>query len=154
EHNTWARHTQLVSLIDKGRIMDTIERFGTMTASPGNGVTRLAYSPLDIEAKNILADMMVESGLEVRVSPIGNTFARLAPDHCDNPVVLTGSHIDSVVHGGRFDGVIGVVCALEVLRVLQQIRNDLTYPIEMVDFAMEESSRFGATYGFGSYGMT
>ncbi len=153
EHNTWVQYMDLVNLIDKDRIMSAIERFGSLSDLPGNGVTRLAYSPLYIEAKKILADMMVGAGLEVSVSPIGNTFGRLEPDHCQNPAVLTGSHIDSVVNGGRFDGVVGVVCALEVLRILQRIRDALTYPIEMVDFAMEESSRFGAPYGFGSYVM-
>jgi hydantoinase/carbamoylase family amidase len=153
KYNPWTRYTDLVNMIDKDRLMSTIELFGSMSDTPGNGVTRLAYSPLYIKAKNVLADLMVDSGLEVTVSPIGNTFGRLAPDHCQNPSVLAGSHIDSVVHGGQFDGVVGIACALEVLCVLQQIRNHLIYPIEIVDFAMEESSRFGAPYGFGSYIM-
>ena len=152
-NSNWEQFRDLVNLIDIHRIMSMIERLGSMSDSPGNGVTRLAYSPLYIEAKNLLADAMVDAGLDVAVSPIGNTFGRLTLKNRQQPVILVGSHIDLVVHAGQFDGIVGVVCALEVLRVLYKIRDKLVYPIEMVDFVMEESSRFGADYGFGSYVM-
>lgn len=153
-NSNWEQYKDLVSLIDIHRIISTIEQLGAITDTPGNGVTRLAYSPLYVEAKNVLADLMADAGLEVTVSPIGNTFGRLAPEDCQSPVILTGSHIDTVVYGGQFDGVVGVACAIEVLRALRQIKDELLYPLEVVDFAMEESARFGSVYGFGSYVMT
>ena len=147
-NSSWKQYKDLARLIDIHRIMNMIERLGSMNDLPGNGVTRLAYSPLYIEAKNVLADAMVDAGLDVTVSPIGNTFGRLSVKSRQQPAILVGSHIDLVIHAGRFDGIVGVVCALEVLRVLYEIKDMLVYPIEMVDFVMEESSRFGADYGF------
>src|SRR5262249_32543836 len=108
-----------------------------------SGITRLAYSELDLKGKTFVAGLMKEAGLQVNVSEIGNTFGRLTGTKCDDRIVLTGSHTDTVVQGGKFDGAMGVICAVEALRVLQEVKDELTHPIEVVDWAMEEAARFG-----------
>ncbi len=139
-----SKYTQLADLIDKERIANSLEHLANISdpAFGSTGVTRLAYSDTDIKGKNYIADLMTEAGLEVRVSPIGNTFGRLNGPKCDRSLVLTGSHTDSVINGGRFDGIVGVICAIEALRVLQQVKDDLIHPLEVIDFTMEESARF------------
>jgi len=140
-----ASHIQLVDSIDKGRIVSNLEHLSTISdpAFGQVGVTRLAYSETDNQGKKFIAQLMKDAGLDVRVSPIGNTFGRLAGSHSDERMVLTGSHTDSVIRGGRFDGIVGVVCAIEALRVLGQVKDELAHPIEVIDFVMEESARFG-----------
>src|SRR5258708_16869526 len=151
----WRQFVHLVDSIDLQHIMDTIDEFAgvSITAADTEGVTRLAYSDLDIKARNRIITLMGDAGLNVRVAPIGNIFGKLTSRCPDKPVILVGSHSDSVVNGGRYDGVMGLICAIEATRVLHNIKDELTYPIEVVDFAMEESSRFGGDYGFGSHVM-
>jgi hydantoinase/carbamoylase family amidase len=136
---------RLADRIDKQRILNSLEDLAKISdpAFGPIGVTRLVYSEFDTKGKNYVAQLMSEAGLEVEVSPIGNTFGRLSGANCDDRVVMTGSHTDSVVNGGHFDGVVGVVCAIEALRVLQAEKDNLVHPIEVVDFTGEESSRFG-----------
>lgn len=78
---TLEHYKHLASLIDRQRIMNTIEKLGAITESPHEGVTRLAYSDLDIQAKNIVAHVMKDAGLTTEVSPIGNILGRLAPEY-------------------------------------------------------------------------
>jgi len=100
-----SHYKQLADLIDKARIVESLDYLATITdPSFGSvGVTRLAYSDTDIKGKNYIAKLMAEAGLKVRVSPIGNTFGRLQGPNCDDQVVLTGSHTDSVINGGHFE---------------------------------------------------
>ena len=138
-------HLRLADEVDKERIMGSLSRLAAISdpAFGKEGVTRLAYSKFDIEGKNLIAKLMAEAGLEVRMSPIGNTFGRLSGSRCDGQAVLTGSHTDSVIRGGRFDGCVGVVCAIEALRILAKVKDELVHPLEVIDFAMEEAARFG-----------
>ncbi len=142
---TPSRYKQLADKIDKSRIAKALDHLATISdpAFGSTGVTRLAYSDTDIKGKNYIAQLMTEAGLEVHVSPIGNTFGRLTGPNCDDKAVLSGSHTDSVINGGHLDGVVGVVCAIEALRVLKELKDDLVHPLEVIDFVMEESSRFG-----------
>ncbi len=146
-----SRYKELADLIDKERIAKSLDYLAKISDSSfgPDGVTRLAYSDLDIKGKTYITQLMSEAGLEVRVSPMGNIFGRLQGAQSDDKPVLSGSHTDSVINGGHFDGVVGVVCAIEALRVLQQVKDELIHPLEAIDFAMEESSRFGVGL-FGS----
>ena len=132
------------------RLMERLHRLAQIGTSGLNGVTRLAFTEGDRQARKLVVDWMREAGLDVRVSPIGNIFGRLGHTGADVPVVMSGSHIDTVVHGGKFDGVLGVVAALEVAQVLGEAGASLSCPLEVVCFVMEESSRFNIGYAFGS----
>lgn len=116
------------------------------------GITRLAFSEADKLARNFVIEMMSTIGLNVRVDAAGNIIGRLEGSKCQTPVVMTGSHLDTVPEGGKFDGVLGVVSALAAVQRLKQ-RGALSHPLEVVVFAAEESSRFGVAT-FGSKAMT
>jgi allantoate deiminase len=134
----------LVDKIDKDRIVENLERLSKYSEDTnGSGITRLAYSEFDLKGKTFIAELMKEAGLQVNVSEIGNTIGQLAGSKSDDAIVLTGSHTDTVVQGGKYDGAIGVVCAIEALRVLHKIKDELFHPIAVVDWAMEEAARFG-----------
>ncbi len=86
---------------------------------------------------------MNQAGLKVRMDQIGNVFGRLEGRRAKEPAVMVGSHLDTVVQGGKFDGAVGVVGALEAVRTLKENRVFLASPVEVVCFVGEESSRFG-----------
>ncbi len=86
---------------------------------------------------------MTQSGLKIHVDRIGNIFGRLECGRPNAPAVLAGSHLDTVVQGGKFDGPVGVVGALEAVRTLKENNVVLACPVEVVCFVGEESSRFG-----------
>lgn len=110
--------TFVPSDIDETRLKAGIERFARLS-TPGRGVTRLAYSELERAAHSEFARDMTAIGLRVRTDAAGNTIAELAPTVTSIDsigAVGTGSHLDSVPEGGRFDGIVGVVAAMEVAR--------------------------------------
>jgi len=124
-----------------GRILETLAGFNE---TPGQGITRPTFSVMYCKAQDYLLAEMEAIGMQVRVTAHGNVRARLAGQLHDAPVVMTGSHIDSVAHGGRFDGVAGVVAALEAVRVIASAGLALMHPVEVVIFAEEEGARFGS----------
>lgn len=112
----------------------------------GTGVSRLAYSPEDLAAHAYIIQKFEDLGLKVTRDAVGNIFARREGLNDSLPVVATGSHLDSVSPGGAYDGVAGVVSALEALTLLKD--EQLSHPIELIVFMAEESTRFGfATIG-------
>lgn len=124
------------------RIAQDIAALAQFGALPGGGVTRIAFSPEDVAARAYLRKAMEAAGLMVTVDAFGNMRGRRDGQY-NLPPVAIGSHIDTVPEGGNFDGVIGVVGALEVVRALND--NDIVTrrPIEVINFASEESSRVG-----------
>ena len=117
-----------------------IAQFGRLE---NGGVTRLAFSPEDLQARNYLKKAMEEIGLKVEVDPFGNMRGRREGKKDLAPVMI-GSHLDTVPNGGNNDGVVGVIGALEVIRVLNDEGIVTKRPIEVVNFSCEESSRFRA----------
>src|SRR3970282_1378833 len=103
-----------ISLARLRRDLTALARFGS---DPGGGVAPRAWSPAHEEARAWLLAQMKEAGLEPSVDPAGNTFGRLGDGA---PLVLTGSHIDSVPDGGTLDGALGVLAALECLRTIRE----------------------------------
>lgn len=131
--------------INKERVANLLTGLAKFTASE-EGVTRLAYSELDKEAQKWLIEQVSDLGLSMREDAVGNVFLRREGVHKDLPPVACGSHLDSVIHGGAYDGMCGVVGALEALYMLQD--EVLERSIEVIIFRAEESSRFGfATMG-------
>lgn len=107
------------------------------------GVNRLALTDADAEGRRLVKRWMEEAGLEVRVDAIGNTYGRRAGARPDAAPVMSGSHIDSVPTGGAFDGALGVIGALEVVRSLNDRGIVTERPIEIAFFTDEEGARFG-----------
>lgn len=111
------------------------------------GYTRVAFSPEDMQARRWLLERMKEAGLEVTIDPVGNMIGRRQGREALAPVMI-GSHLDTVPEGGNFDGVVGVLAGLELVRALNDAQVETCRPIEVVNFSAEESSRFGvATLG-------
>ena len=131
--------------VNKERVNELLTGLAKFTASE-EGVTRLSYSPLDKEAQNWLLEQVKDLGLNVREDAVGNVFLRREGLEVDLPPVACGSHLDTVIHGGAYDGMCGVVGALEALYMLRDTQ--LKRSIEVLIFRAEESSRFGfATMG-------
>lgn len=132
--------------MDKQWVMDTIAALAKFSAG-GPGITRLAFSDEDRGAGEYIQELMLQSGLTVRRDSFGNIIGRLEGMTPDAPAVATGSHLDTVPEGGRYDGVVGVVGGLAAIRRLAG-QGPLNYPLELIVFMAEESSRFGfATMG-------
>lgn len=107
------------------------------------GYARLAFTPEEKAATATVESWLKDAGLATRRDAAGNLFGRL-PGHVEGPAILTGSHLDSVPHGGNFDGPAGVLCALEALQKLRENGVVPAQPIELVAFQGEEGSRFPA----------
>lgn len=129
------------------RIQSDLETLATYTSTPGNGVTRSSYSKEDTLAKEYLIKEMEKIGLHIYEDGFGTLFGRKEGTLKDAPVIMFGSHYDSVVNGGAFDGAAGSVAALEVMRVLKE--NDFVndYPLELILMNAEEGATFGPSTG-------
>jgi allantoate deiminase len=127
---------------DPARLMDYIAEFAQLTSSPG-GITRLAYTPVERAAHDIYGKRMRELGLTVWTDPAGNTIAERPGREASSGAIGTGSHLDTVPSGGRFDGTAGVAAALEAARLA--VEQDLPHrrSLRFVAFAAEEGARFG-----------
>ena len=135
-----------------GRIAENLEVLKQFTATPGDGCTRLPFSPEARQAVNYLKDVMKEIGLEVREDAAGNVFGVMKGTDSNLPCVMTGSHYDSVINGGNFDGIGGVICSLEAARQIKESGKKFKRDLVVVGFNDEEGMRFGTGY-FGSGAM-
>lgn len=127
--------------INAKRLLESLDQMAAVGATPNGGVTRLALSDEDRQARDLLRRWMEEAGLTVRVDDVGNMTGRRAGRQ-DGPALLLGSHLDSVRRGGRLDGPLGVLGGLEVVRTLNDLGLETERPIEVVNFTDEEGARF------------
>jgi hydantoinase/carbamoylase family amidase len=114
-------------------------------AVKGQGITRLAYSREHWAANAYFIRKCEEAGMSVRIDACGNVIARREGSEPQLPAVACGSHLDTVQHGGRYDGTIGVIAGLEMIRCLNERGIVTRNPIEIISFACEESARFGVS---------
>jgi N-carbamoyl-L-amino-acid hydrolase len=128
--------------IDPRRLQDALLRMARIGATPGGGVTRLTLSDEDRRARELFAAWASQDGLAVRVDDMGTQYARYGGSDPTLAPVLVGSHLDSVPLGGRFDGPLGVLTALEVVRTLRQGGLRPARSVEVVNFTNEEGARF------------
>ena len=142
--------TDLVNSVRIERVLDHINQLAQVGKTERGGITRLAFSEEDRQARGLVIEWMREAGLSVRISPIGNIIGKMHGDRSDMPVIMTGSHIDTVVTAGKFDGTLGVIAAIEIAQIIKDNNISLPCSIEVVCFVMEESSRFKIGYAFGS----
>jgi N-carbamoyl-L-amino-acid hydrolase len=127
--------------IDRRRLEQTIEELGQVGATERGGLTRLALTDEDRQGRDLLVTWMRQAGLRVTVDQMGNIFGERAGEPGQPPVMM-GSHADSVPTGGKYDGQLGVLCALEVIRTLDAQRVRTRHPVTLVIFTNEEGARF------------
>jgi beta-ureidopropionase / N-carbamoyl-L-amino-acid hydrolase len=128
--------------VNRSRLKRTMDEMSRVGATPNGGVHRLALDDRDREARDLLKVWCEQSGYAVRVDRIGNMFARRAGHASNCPPVVIGSHLDSQPMAGRFDGPVGVLAALEVLRSLDDRQVATSAPVELVNWTNEEGARF------------
>jgi len=126
--------------INKERLWDRVQHLGEI-GQTDEGITRLAFSSENQRARNLVIKWMEDIGLKLREDEAGNIFGRYNGE-VDNPVILTGSHLDTVINGGKFDGAAGVISSLECLQVMKENNIKPKFPIEIVIFVNEEGVRF------------
>jgi len=128
--------------VDGKRLRSTLEEMAKIGATPGGGVQRLTLTDEDKQARDLFVKWLREINCEVTVDEMGNIFGRRAGKNNELAPVMSGSHIDSQPKGGRFDGILGVMGPLEVLRTLHENDIETERPMVIVDWTNEEGSRF------------
>lgn len=129
-------------MIDSQRFRNRFDRFSEIGATEDGGVNRPALSNANKQARDKLVKWLQEAGLDVTIDKMGNIFARREGTKPEADPVLIGSHIDSQYNGGRFDGVVGVLGALELIETLNDRDTITQRPIEVVAWSNEEGVRF------------
>lgn len=129
--------------IDGPRLWDSLMDMARFGATPKGGVRRLTLTDIDRQGREHFRANCEAAGLTVRVDAIGNMFARRPGRDPNRLPVLMGSHLDSQPSGGKFDGALGVIAGLEVMRSLNDLGITTEAPIELVNWTDEEGSRFG-----------
>lgn len=128
--------------VDGARFWSTIETSAQIGVGREGGLRRLALTDDDAAMRRIFVDWCREAGLSVRVDRLGSIFARRSGTDDTLPPVLVGSHLDTQANGGRFDGIVGVMGALELVRRLNELGHTTRRPIEIVNWTNEEGARF------------
>jgi N-carbamoyl-L-amino-acid hydrolase len=124
------------------RLQGSLEEMAKIGATPGGGVQRLTLTDEDKQARDLFISWLKELDLEIAIDEMGNIFGKRSGKNNDLPPVMSGSHIDSQPKGGRFDGILGVMGPLEVLRTLHENNIETERPVIIVDWTNEEGSRF------------
>jgi allantoate deiminase len=135
--------------VDEARLTEMVRRLGGIGRLPaGGGIERPMYSNAWREAQDCVGQFMRDARLEVREDAVGNVFGRL-PGIEDSNCVLTGSHIDTVTHGGAYDGALGILSGIAALEALARSAGSPRSTVEVVSLCEEEGSRFHANF-FGT----
>jgi len=133
-------------IVDGDRLWGRLRRLAEVGALPtdaGGGITRTALSAAHADAATLVAGWMREAGLEVGLDATGNLIGTLAGREAGLPAVALGSHLDTVPHGGAFDGALGVLAGLEAAQSLAERGERLRRPLAVLGFADEEGNQFG-----------
>jgi N-carbamoyl-L-amino-acid hydrolase len=128
--------------IDQDRLWQTHLELARIGALPDGGCSRAALTDEDRQARDLFAGWCRDIGCRVSVDRAGNLFARRDGAENDRPPVACGSHLDTQPHGGRFDGISGVLCGLEAFRTLHDYGVMTRLPLELIDWTNEEGVRF------------
>jgi N-carbamoyl-L-amino-acid hydrolase len=138
--------------INADRLYDSIMEIGKIGETEKGGSCRLALTDLDKQARDLLAAWCKKLGCKLIVDQMGNMFFRIKGKDNSLPPIGMGSHLDTQPSGGKYDGVFGVMSALEVLRTLHENNIQTESPIELINWTNEEGSRFApCMIGSGVY---
>ena len=129
---------------NEARLQQRIAELSKFGANPEGGVSRVAFSAADVAGREYIRKLMQQAGLVVRLDTAGNIIGRRDGADPKLPVIMTGSHIDSVPGGGNYDGDVGVLGAIEVAQVLHERGVRLRHPLEIVSFTDEEGGLIGS----------
>ncbi|TDJ35896.1 MAG: M20/M25/M40 family metallo-hydrolase, partial [Gammaproteobacteria bacterium] len=110
-------------------------------ALPHGGCCRTALSPADKSGRDLFVHWCREAGCEVAIDQVGNIYARRPGRDNNRPSVATGSHLDTQPHGGKFDGIYGVLAGLEVVRALNDGGVETAAPLDVIVWTNEEGVR-------------
>jgi N-carbamoyl-L-amino-acid hydrolase len=130
--------------VNARRIEERIMKLSEFGRNPYGGVSRVAFSDADVQGRNYVMSLMKEAGLTVRIDAAGNIIGRREGREPRLPVILFGSHIDSVPSGGNYDGDVGSIGAIEAAQVLNENKITTRHPLEVVVFANEEGGLIGS----------
>src|SRR5262245_3216111 len=106
--------------INARRLMRDLNAIGRIGIGSRGAVTRLVFSVKELRSRQVLVHLLRQAGLKISIDAIGNIFGRLEGRDPKAPAVLAGSHLDTVIHGGKYDGPVGVIGALESIRTIQE----------------------------------
>jgi len=129
--------------IDRDRLQQRLDGLATIGRLPDGGVRRIAYSDEDLAARQWVTTAMAAAGMTVSIDAAGNLIGRYNGT-ADLPALATGSHIDTVPTGGRYDGALGVLAGIEVVATLYEAERRLRHPIEVIAFTDEEGEMIGS----------
>lgn len=137
------------------RLASRLAQIAEIGMTPDGGSYRIGFSNEEKQAKNLVIQWMEEAGLAVTVDGAGNVFGRLEGGNPKLPALMSGSHVDTVPNGGHFDGVLGVLAALEVAAAWKETNYVPEQPFEVAVFTDEEGSRFndGFTGSRAAFGL-
>lgn len=139
--------------INLKRMLEDLENLRQFGRTPQGGVSRQPFAGPDKLAREYLLKQAAQYGLQGRVDALSNIIIGYKGKSQEKKTLILASHYDSVINGGAYDGILGVVSGLEILRVLAENTIELKYPIELVAFNDEEGSRFGTGFS-GSKAFT
>jgi N-carbamoyl-L-amino-acid hydrolase len=128
--------------VNQERLWESLMEMGRVGGLPNGGCRRLALTDEDKAGRDLFVTWCRQSGCEVEIDQIGNIFARRWGTNPELPAVATGSHLDTQPHGGKFDGIYGVLAGLEVIRSLDDAGIQTGAPIDVIVWTNEEGARF------------
>jgi allantoate deiminase len=134
----------LLHALDAKRVWAHCDALGRLSELEG-GLTRVFLSPQQREANSLVQGWMREAGMDARLDAIGNCVGRYEGERPGLPCLMLGSHLDTVRDAGRYDGMLGVLCAVECVRALHGTGTRLPFAIEVLGFGDEEGVRYGST---------
>ncbi|HMG83385.1 MAG TPA: Zn-dependent hydrolase, partial [Ferruginibacter sp.] len=138
--------------INASRLQQHFEAMSEIGKIGETGTCRPTMTPLEKKGFELAASWMKDAGMKTHIDNFGNLIGRLEGKNKILPVLMMGSHLDSQPYGGRFDGVAGVLCAIEVVKALTENNITPERSIEVISFADEEGWRFNKGL-FGSRGI-
>ena len=128
--------------INPQRLWDSLMETAQIGATPKGGICRLTLTDLDRQVRDWFKTQCEALGCAVGIDDVGNMFARRPGKNSTLPPIAMGSHLDTQPTGGKFDGALGVLAALEAMRTLHDLGYETNAPIEIVNWTNEEGSRF------------
>lgn len=130
--------------VNAKRIEKHITKLAEFGKTSEGGVHRVAYSDEDVQAREYIKTLMEAAGLIVQIDAAGNILGRREGNENSLPPILSGSHIDTVPHGGKYDGAVGILSAIECVRVLMENKIQTRHPLEVIVFTDEEGGLVGS----------
>ena len=130
--------------VNRERVLARLDALALVGRTPEGGVSRVAFSEADIAGREHILKLMKTAGLAVRIDPAGNLIGRREGSVGGLGPIVLGSHADTVPNGGKYDGALGVVAALECADVLRETGLATRHPLEVVIFADEEGGLIGS----------